>query len=217
MERATGIVGRMRSFADACVDRPYVADSLVGGPEEPERLVILLSAFDCVTFVECALALARSRTPAGFVRELRRTRYRGGRVAWAARLHYFSDWLRSNQRRGAVRIRTRGAGSRSIQATLGFVPGLPARRVRFHVVPKRGLRQARRRLDDGAVIAFASVRARLDFFHTGLVFQDEEGMTLFHASRSAGRVLAEPLGDFLGRNRMRGVAFASPLRRGGSR
>ncbi len=201
----------MRLAAMGLLGRPYAADTLIGGPQERERLVVNLAGFDCVTLVEIVLALARSQSPTGFLRELRQTRYRDNRVAWTSRLHYFSDWMTSNQRRGAVQIRTRGKGSRLIDTRLDLIPGLPPRRASFHVVPKRRLPTAQARIDHGAIVAIASVRARLDFFHTGLLFDQADGPTLVHASRRAGEVIAEPLADFLQRNRTRGIAFASPL------
>lgn len=199
---------RMRRIADAWLGRPYVSDSLIGGPERPEKLVVNLQAFDCVTFIECVLARARSRSRKGFIEELKKIRYRGGRVEWSARLHYFSDWMKSNQKRGVIKIRTRGPGSRLIEAKMDVIPGLPARSVRFHVVPKNKIHLARRRIVDGSIAAFASTRSRLDFFHTGLIFMNDELM-LYHASRKAKKVIAEPLEKYLKRNRMRGIAFAS--------
>jgi hypothetical protein len=216
ISREKEIGGRMRGIAEAWVGRPYIADSLIGGPDTPEKLVVRFDAFDCVTFVENVLALARSRSPDGFFRELRRTRYRDGRVSWSARLHYFSDWMRQNDKRKAIRIRSRGSGSRSIEASPGFIQGLPTRRVRFHVVPKQKIRLALDRIHAGSIVAFASVRSKLDFFHTGLLFCGEEP-TLIHASRSARKVISEPLARFSGRNRMRGMAFAEPRPTGGAR
>jgi hypothetical protein len=129
-------------------------------------------------------------------------------VDWSARLHYFSDWMKYNQRRGALKIRTRGPGSRPIETGLGVIEGLPLRRARFHVVPKQKIHLARRRITDGSIVAFASTRSKLDFFHTGLIFISDELM-LCHASRKAKKVIAEPLERYLKRNRMRGIAFAS--------
>jgi hypothetical protein len=193
----------MRRIANAWLGRPYVADSLIGGPDRPERL-----ALDCVTFIECVLAKARSRSRKGFIGELKKIRYRGGRVDWSTRLHYFSEWMKSNQKRKVIKIRTRGPGSRSIETSLDVIEGLPARRARFHVVPKQKIHLARRRILDGSIVAFASTRSKLDFFHTGLIFIGDELM-LYHASRKAKKVIAEPLEKYLKRNRMRGIAFAS--------
>ncbi len=206
----------MHRLADMFVGRPYIANSLIGGPHEPEKLVVNLEAFDCVTFIESILALARSSSPTGFIKELKEIRYRQGLVDWAARLHYFSDWMKSNQRRGIVRIRTHGAGSHSSEKTLTAIKGLPARKVQFQIVPKSKLPLARRRISNGSIVAFGALRSGLDFFHTGLLFFPKlsvgplEEMVLYHASRDAKKVVAEPIYDFLQRNRMRGIAFADP-------
>jgi hypothetical protein len=208
----------LQEAAQALLGTPYVSDPLGGGPQLPERFSFRLDGFDCVTFVETCLALARSRRARDFEDDLRRLRYRNGRVSWPTRLHYFSDWLRANQARGAIRIRTAGVGSQAISTRLALVPSLPARKIRLLVVPKTELERAWRRIGPASIVAFASTRARLDFFHTGLLFGEPSagrvaGLRLCHASRQAGRVIQETLGDFLKRNRMRGIAFAAPLAR----
>lgn len=217
------LAGRLLRIANQFLDLPHVSNPLVGGPEEPERLVINFRGLDCVTFIETVLALARSRSRRGFVAELKKTRYRNGQVDWCSRLHYFSEWMRHNEKRGAIKVRTRGSGSRSIEATLGLIPSLPVLRTRFHVVPKRDIRLALGRIAHGSVVAFASTRSRLDFFHTGLIFlaslpaRSVEDLILYSPPRSIGRVIAEPLGDFFKRNRMRGIAFAEVLHAGDCR
>ncbi len=209
------VAARLARLARLLLGRPYIERPLGGGPDRAERLVTRLDGFDCVTLVESALALARVRRADSFAAELRRLRYRDGRPGWTSRLHYFSDWLRTNQARGMVRIRTGGAGARRIETRLSAVAGLAPRWTRFDVLPKNALLRARRRVHAANIVAFASVRAGLDFFHTGLLLADPtaadpERWELIHASRSAGRVLAEPLLGFLHRNRMRGLAWASP-------
>ncbi len=208
------IARRMRKIADVFLGCPYVIDPLVGGPEVSEKLVVQFEAFDCVTFIESVLALAKSRSRRGFISELKKTRYRDGMVDWHSRLHYFTDWMRHNQKRGTIKIRTGGTGARSIETDIGLIKDLPARHVRIHVVPKRDIQLALDRISNGSVVAFASVRSTLDFFHTGLLFSDSnpvrsiEELVLYSPPRSIGKVIAEPLSDFLKRNRMRGMAFA---------
>ena len=213
---------RLQGIAGSLLGSPHISAPCCGGPKESEKLVFGFDAFDCVTFIENTLALARSRSKARFITELKKTRYRDGLVEWSSRLHYFSDWLVCNEERGAVEIRTRGSGAREIEAVISLIEGLPARRVRFHVVPKKKIHLALPRLSNGSVVAFASVRSKLDFFHAGLAFsrsqhgRSREEIQLYHASKSAGKVIAEPLSDFLERNRMRGIAFAAPRKVGDS-
>ncbi len=208
----------MRRIAEAFLGHPYIANGLGGGPKQPEELVINLETFDCVTFIESVLALARSRSKSGFINELTKTRYKNGKINWPSRLHYFSDWMKHNEKRGAIEMRTRGAGSHAIEKLLGFVEGLRARRVRFHIVPRKKIKLALPRLSNGSIVAFASVRSKLDFFHTGFLFYDSqskpsmEDLILYHAQKNAGKVIARPLVEFLKLNRMKGIAFATPMR-----
>lgn len=216
----SSVASRLRLAAEVFLGRPYVPNALVGGPDEDEQLVIELSGFDCITYIECLLALSRSRSRKGFVSELKKIRYRSGEVNWRSRHHYFADWMRHNEKLGVIKIRTRGSLSRSIDANLSIIAELPPRRAHFHVVPKADVGRVLERVSDGTIVAFASVRAKLDFFHTGMLFYDRRGkrsvenLLLYQARESAGKVIAQPLGDFLKANRMRGIAFATPLEPG---
>lgn len=80
----------------------------------PERLVVNLAEFDCVTFVEHMLALARLVVEEGaglpddeeafrarYRDALRDLRYRGGVIdGYPSRLHYFSEWIRDAEAGG---------------------------------------------------------------------------------------------------------------------
>ena len=68
-----------------------------------------LTGFDCVTLVESSLAIARAAAVprarwSAFTHEIERMRYRGGvRAGYVSRLHYFSEWIADNARRGLLR------------------------------------------------------------------------------------------------------------------
>jgi hypothetical protein len=144
--RASDFVTRVERYAAALIGRPYVSNPLIGDKDRAEQLVTGVSAFDCVTFVETVIALARSDSPAELEGELVRVRYRGGRIAWDERLHYFSDWLLENDRNGVLAIDTRGPGSIRIDARLSVLEGLEPRRTELDVVPKQDLELARARI-----------------------------------------------------------------------
>ena len=105
--------------------RPYLAGTLDQPPTE--TLVARFDGFDCVTFVETALALARSAeaadsTYAGFARRLAEQRYRnGGPVGYCGRLHYFTEWLADNADRGLVRRLGAELQGRPLRDTLNFM------------------------------------------------------------------------------------------------
>ncbi len=207
----TSLPARVEAVSAALLGEPYVAHALVGSATEPEAFVTPLDGFDCVTYVESVLALARAGAPAGFVEELRALRYDGGRVEWKRRNHYMTVWVRRNARAGAVRAVAPGALGKRVEKRLSAVPGLPSSRARFAVVPKARLRAFLPRLANGDVLLFASTKAGLDVFHCGFLVLAGGSLRLRHASRSAGRVVEEDLSRFLAANRMAGLVAARPL------
>lgn len=72
---------------------PYIASTLVGGPDTPEKLVVRFDGVDCYTFVDLARALALSTDKATFVTTLEKTRYHDGQVAYLDRRHFLTDWV----------------------------------------------------------------------------------------------------------------------------
>lgn len=205
------VPARVEALSAILVGSPYVAHGLVGSAETPEVFTASLEGFDCVTYVETVLSLARASDAAGFADELRRLRYDGGRVEWARRNHYMTDWVRRNARAGRVRLVAAGSLATRKEKVLNALPGFPPRRVRFDCVPKAKLPSFEPRLKNGDILLFASTKAGLDVFHCGLLVRKEGSWKLRHASRSAGRVVEADLATFLGANRMSGLIAVRPL------
>ena len=141
------------AIGEGLQDRPVgevvtaIAHSFVGAPYEPgtlelagpERLVVNLRTFDCVTLVEHVLVLARL-TLAGepdllgseaafretYRGELRRLRYRGGVLAgYPSRLHYFSEWIRDAEAKGILLSLSRDLGGRLDPRPIAFMSEHP--------------------------------------------------------------------------------------------
>ena len=171
-----------------------------------------MNAFDCVTYIESILALARSGTYDEFAKWLRKIRYERGRVAWNRRNHYITGWIRSNTREGIVRPVPLPAGSVVVrERVLTLLPGLPARKVQVKAVPKVSLHRLEGSVRTGDLIFFASTRKNLDVFHGGIVIRNGERLRLRHAVRSRGSVVEQDLNEFLRANRMTGVILIRPL------
>ncbi|PEN13598.1 hypothetical protein CRI94_09835 [Longibacter salinarum] len=104
---------------------PYLEGTL----DEPseEQLVIRFDGFDCVTYVESLLAMARGvvqedTTYAGFARRLGAIRYRAGEpLGYCSRLHYFSDWIRDNDASRFVQDITPTIASRTFRDSIDFM------------------------------------------------------------------------------------------------
>src|SRR5438477_7780356 len=88
---------RIEGFSREFLGLPY-SSTLIGSAERPEVFVASLDTFDCVTYIETVLALARASNPAQFAEFLRHLRYDRGRVAWEKRNHYMTQWIRNNSR-----------------------------------------------------------------------------------------------------------------------
>lgn len=205
------VPARVEALSAALLGCRYEANGLVGSAEVPEVFVAPLEAFDCVTYVETVLALARAATPAEFANELRRLRYDGGVVEWERRNHYMTDWARRSSKRRVTRpVAAEGLGAKK-EKLLDAVPRLPPRKTSFRCVPKSRFRALAPRLANGDVVLFASTKSGLDVFHCGFLVKAGGTWRLRHASRSAGRVVEEDLLPFLGANRMAGLIVVRPL------
>lgn len=203
---------------------PYAAGTLE--KEGPERLVINLRQFDCFTFVETIIALT-CLLPSGHLsfdryREtLASIRYRRGRPdGYASRLHYFSDWLFDNQRKGIVKNITRALGGQPFAKKIEFMTGHPdqypaladrdtyrqmqaverriQRRAAYHI-PKASVSAIGHQIADGDLMAVTSKTAGLDVVHVGIAVHVRRKLHLLHASSHAGRVMisAETLDRYL--------------------
>ena len=98
---------RTLHFAKKMLGVPYVAGTLDGNEEE--QLVVMVDSLDCTTFVETVLAFCIAdkrgeRDFEGFKKALTDIRYRDGILdGYTSRLHYFSDWIRNNEKMGFVK------------------------------------------------------------------------------------------------------------------
>jgi hypothetical protein len=191
---------------------PYQPNPLIGSADTAEVFTASLDGFDCVTYIETVIALARASNVDEFTEWLRKIRYERGRIQWDRRNHYMTDWIRNNLREGIVKpISMPTVPTLSRERILNVVPGLRPQRTRIKCVPKPGLLRLERYLQSGDLIFFASTRKNLDMFHAGIIVRDNNNVSMRHASRSQGGVVQQKLSDFLKANRMAGVVVVRPL------
>jgi hypothetical protein len=252
--RAERLTGRQVAFGRAVarvgelsLGSPYVAGMLDayakdGGDPRSEPLTLDLSRFDCVLLVEGCLAVARAaHGPGGwsdFAREVERMRYRGGvRNGYASRLHYFSEWIEDNARRGLLRDLGAELGGTRDERPLRFMTehrtSYPALRddatfqaiaereraldsMRRTVIPTSRIAAVQSRIQTGDVLAFATRIAGLDATHTGFAYRDRAGvMRVLHAPLSGGavEVSRRTLPEYVAAIRSAtGIMVARPLR-----
>jgi hypothetical protein len=174
----------------------YQADTLIGGPKQPERFVVRDDAFDCVTFCEVVLAAAIARDLAEFETSLRRIRYDHGAVQYDQRNHYFADWCKRNIENGICRP-VAIEPTIVIDKTVTWHREFGRHPVSIAAISKETLLGNAKRLAAGDIIGFTSRRSDLDFFHTGIIAFGKSGeLLLRNASQSRGRVVDDKMTTF---------------------
>lgn len=214
-------------FARQLLGVPYVGGTLDKSAEE--ELVVHLDKVDCTTFVETVLALTIAdrqgqRTFGAFKEALERVRYRDGKLdGYASRLHYFSDWIKDNERKGLVCEYTSCLPhSRKQLLTLNFMtthvqsyPQLKAdsalvdkmkeqekawQSVEVTYLPKEflNLPPGELPIKNGDILAITTSIRGLDVAHVGFACWMGEKLHLLHASSNAMKVILDdlPLYDY---------------------
>ena len=191
--------------------RPYKTNPLIGSADTAEVFMVSLDGFDCVTYIETVVALARASNVDSFTEWLRKIRYERGRIQWERRNHYSTLWIRNNIREGIIRpVSMPAVPTMRMERVLNVVPGLAPQRIRVKCIPKKAVPRLERYLQTGDLIFFASTRNHLDVFHAGIIVRDGNKVLMRHAARSQGGVVEQELTEFLKANRMTGVIVARP-------
>jgi hypothetical protein len=205
------IGSRIEVISRHFLGRPYQTNPLMGSADSAEVFTASIDRFDCVTYIETVVALARATTVDGFIEWMRKIRYDGGRVQWDRRNHYMTLWIRNNVREGIIRrVSMMAVPTVSIERLMNVVPGLAPKRIRVRCVAKRAVPQCVGRLQSGDVISFVSTHKHLDVFHAGIIVRNGKRILMRHASRSQGGVVEQELSEFLKANRMAGVIVVRP-------
>ena len=212
---------RTLHFAKKMLGVPYVAGTLDGNEEE--QLVVLVDSLDCTTFVETVLAFCIAdkrgeRDFEGFKKALTDIRYRDGILdGYTSRLHYFSDWIRNNEKMGFVKECTsETACAQPKELWLDFMTThvdsyLPMKKnpelvkvmatheknwqgtiVSYIPKEKLHLSPEELKIKDGDVLALVTNIKGLDIVHVGFAFWKEGKLHLLHASSSAKKVIEDP-------------------------
>jgi len=217
---------------------PYVAHTLEA--EGPERLIVNLREFDCTTYVESMLSLARcvkigDASFTDFEEQLRLIRYRAGELdGYPSRLHYFTDWIVDNARKGTVADITRELGGIARSSRIAFMSehpesyrqladpaALAAIRSKEReltaadrwYIPRDRVLDMQAKLRDGDLIGITTSVDGLDVAHTGMIVVRSGQPAFLHASLSRSQVgLADgTLSSYLRRYRTHdGIMVARP-------
>ena len=199
---------RITSISSHFLGAPYLANSLIGGPAEAERLVTRLDGFDCFTFLDTVEALRRSTDAADFPVQMMQVRYRDGMVAYENRRHFFSDWVsdpgslvtdvtaivgQGRERHVRKRLNAKQAGALwldGVDVVPRTIAYIPASELDAKLLDA---------LEPGDYVGVFSPLAGLDVSHTGLIVEADGAIMFRHASSRGGveRIIDEDLVTYL--------------------
>jgi hypothetical protein len=195
-----------------------------------EKLIVNFSQFDCFTFLEAVLALAKCASKGKisqleFRKELQFIRYRRGIIAgYSSRLHYFTDWLRDNEQKKIVGDISRRLGGEPKRKKINYMtvhrlsyPVLKSEnefqkmlivernlsRRTFYVIKKNKVNQQKEKIKTGDIVAFVTEQEGLDVSHVGFALWREGNLYFLHASSKEGCVVIskKTLGTYLKQNK----------------
>jgi len=177
---------------------------------DEEKLVINLSGLDCNTFVENVLVLSRCIKQGktsfdDYQDELKLIRYRDGKIdQYPSRLHYFTDWIYDNEKKGIVKNITEEIGGdklnldlsfmsshpeyyKHLKANPGFIPVIKEQEEEInkrehYFIPQEIIAEIETKIESGDLLAFTSTINGLDVNHVGIaVRMDDDRIHILHA------------------------------------
>lgn len=217
---------------------PYVAHTL---EKEPEQLVVNLRELDCTTFAENCLAIALTIKDGKpnfnhYLKSLQNLRYRNGIIdGYPSRIHYFSDWIRENDKRNVVKdVSSEMGGTRYIKAinfmsthpesykqlkNVAFIPPLIKQekeisKREMYYLPEEKLSEYESQLKNGDIAGITTSIQGLDILHVVILIRKNDKIHLLHASQTAGKVIIseETLEEYLKNSKSgNGIMIVRPL------
>ncbi|MDR0824572.1 MAG: DUF1460 domain-containing protein [Prevotella sp.] len=200
------------------IGKPYVASTLEGS--DNETLTINLRELDCTTFIENCVVLSLviksgDHSFDNYRETLRNTRYRNGVVdGYASRLHYTSDWIYENAKRGILKNISKEIGGKTVRHPLSFmseyslsykhlknnpseikkikdIEAIINGRNNYEIIPVSSITANEKNIKDGDIIAFATSISGLDYSHVGMAYRQNGELHFIHASSSQKQVVIE--------------------------
>lgn len=222
------------------IGTPYVAKTLEIG--ETESLVINLQGLDCTTYIENVLAFSYLLHEGksdfdSFTEKLKTIRYKDGELdGYGSRLHYFTEWIHNNEKKGMLTDITGDIGGVVMEKDINFMgthrnlyPFLSddenfekilatekaLAQEPFCHLPQDQIAANEHLIQTGDIIALATSINGLDVTHTGIATREANGrIHLLHASTGsmAVEVTKKPLVEYLkGVKKNIGILVARPV------
>lgn len=209
---------RIMFFARSMIGIPYCGGTL--DVNENESLVVRTDSVDCTTYVETVLAMyLASKIEHGgyddFKKALTKIRYRDGVIkGYSSRLHYFSDWVADNEKKGILYEVTSRSNHSQRHFSINYMTKHPLlyrhlkgdslsvsemllieekwRNYDMPYIPKDNLKTYNNiDICNGDILALTTNIDGLDVLHLGFAIWVDGNIHLLHASSLYGRVVID--------------------------
>ena len=203
----------------------YIEHSLEVG--DKEDLVVNLRNFDCTTFLDNSLVLARlvkknDTSFKDYINELTHERYRNGKLnQYPSRLHYFSDWLYDAEKRGLIKNISKEIGGKIYDKKIFFMSKNyklykqlsnenffkeieqtenEINKRKYYYIPKEMIIKVEDKIRTGDLIAITTNIDGLDIAHVGIAIKMENRRIHYLHAPNVGqkvKISDKPLADYL--------------------
>jgi hypothetical protein len=185
------IARRIDSLSGQLLDLDYVESTLIGDINTLDAFVINLEGVDCFTFIDYIEAMRLSNSFSEFTVNLRKVRYKSGKVIFENRNHFFTDWREFNS--DFIDDVTEEIGAQrtiKVQKTLNekedgtyFIPGVHPVLREIKYIPSAAIDDSvLNKLSIGDYIGIYSNKQGLDVSHVGISIKEGDKTYLRHAS-----------------------------------
>lgn len=194
----------------------------------PEVLTVNFRGLDCTTFLETAVTVARTCADwkdsfEEYLQKLEEIRYRGGKLnGYPSRLHYFSDWIYDNVKKGIIKDISREIGGEKIVFNVSFMGNNPKlymmlkgndeflKQIKqqekeiaareYYYIPNSRIKDVQDKIISGDLIGIVTSVEGLDISHTGFAYRGDDNVLKFLHAPMAGKkveITKKPLADYI--------------------
>ncbi|MBI4824776.1 MAG: DUF1460 domain-containing protein [Nitrospirae bacterium] len=184
----------------------YKESTLIGDKNTKEVLVINLNGVDCFTFIDYIEAMRISGSFSEFQENLRRIRYKSGRVSFKSRNHFFTDWIESNQEfvsdvtekiGGRYTVKSQKVLNTKNDGTYFLLGIKPKNRVIKYIPSERIDSKVIARLKTGDYVGIYCNEKGLDVSHVGIIIKAKAKVYLRHASSIKRKMVDEEFKKYM--------------------
>lgn len=200
------IGARINFLSRLFLDVNYKKSTLIGDINTPEIFVINLQTVDCFTFIDYIEAMWRAGSFSEFKENLKKVRYRNGKVTFKNRNHFFADWQKFNSEFiDDLTLQIGGKKTETVAKILNkkedgtyFLQGIPPQQREIQYIPSDAIDGSLMdKIKTGDYAGIYSEIQGLDVSHAGIIIKDRDLIYLRHASSRYKKVIDEDFRNYI--------------------